>query len=316
MSTTPTLPTKALLAGAPILVVGWRTGSSLEGRRIETHTDTHAVLREICESAVGKVNAATTTLKPYSSFGILESDEIFFIGPGSTSASDVDSASLTEFVKNAHELVALPKSELDQKMAFYAIVWGSPGAGRIGFVRKSDARAILARGAHFFTYGQTLRTTARPDLVLDDTVDLILKDQTVFMMSESRARTLMNDIGLAKEGIKTNVRGLATILGGPTAITPAASAAFEARASQSVNFARRLARFNAYYACRTLDPTKIRDVAQERSSDPDALLDANGVVAADESHAEAALDLIEGRFFKDPISEEERRADRLSTRKP
>jgi len=39
-------------------------------------------------------------------------------------------------------------------------------------------------------------------------------------------------------------------------------------------------------------------------------------VVADEAHTEAALDLIEGRFFKDPISEEERRADRLSTRKP
>lgn len=316
MSTTAALPTKALLTGAPILVVGWRTGKSLEGRRIETHTDTHAVLRAVCEGAVDTVNAARTTLKPYSSFGILESDEVFFIGPGSASASDVDSASLTEFVMNAHELVALPKSELDQKMAFYAIVWGAPGAGRIGFVRKSDARAILARGAHFFTYGQTLRTTARPDLVLDDTVDLILRDQTVFMMSESRARTLMNDIGLAKEGIKTNVSGLATILGGPTAITPAASAAFEARASKSVNFARRLAKFNAYYASRTLDPKKIRDVAQERSRDPDTLLDANGVVVADEAHTEAALDLIEGRFFKDPISEEERRADRLSTRKP
>jgi hypothetical protein len=316
MSTTPTLPTKALLTGPPILVVGWRTGRSLEGRRIETHTDTHAVLRAVCEDAVDTVNAATTSLKPYSSFGILEPDEVFFIGPGSASASDVDSASLTDFVKNAHALVTLPKSELDQKMAFYAIVWGAPGAGRVGFVRKSDARAILARGAHFFTYGQTLRTTARPDLVLDDTIDLILRDQTVLMMSESRARTLMNDIGLAKEGIKTNVSGLATILGGSTAITSAASAAFEARASKSVNFARRLAKFNAYYESRTLDPKKVREVAQERSSDPDTLLDSNGVVVADEAHVEAALDLIEGRFFMDPISEEERRADRLSTRKP
>jgi hypothetical protein len=316
MSVTPTLPTKALLVGSPMLVVGWRAGSALEGRRIETHSDTHAVLREVCDGAVDIVNAFTTTLKPYSAFGILELDEVFFIGQGDDSGSDLDSASLTEFVRDAHTLVTLQKSELERKMAFYAIVWGAPGASRIGFVRKSDARAILARGAHFFTYGQSLRTTARPDLVLDDTIDLVLQDQTLFMMSESRARTLLNDIGLAKGGIKTNVSGLATILGGPTAITPDASAAFEARASKSVNFARRLARFNAYYASRTLDPQKIRDVAEERSSEPDSLLDASGVVVADEAHAEAALDLIEGRFFKDPISDEERRADRLSTRKP
>jgi hypothetical protein len=60
----------------------------------------------------------------------------------------------------------------------------------------------------------------------------------------------------------------------------------------------------------------VRQVATERSSDPDNLLDANGAIVADEDHVEAALDLIEGRFFRDPISEEKRRADRLSRRDP
>jgi hypothetical protein len=201
-------------------------------------------------------------------------------------------------------------------LAFYALVWGEPGPDRVGLVRKTDARAILARGTHFFTYEQTLRATQRPDLVLEDDIDLILRDQTVVMMSETRARTLMNDVGLAQQGIPKNVAGIATILGGASAISSTSLAAFEARAAKSINFARRLAKFNAYYDSRTLDPAKVRQVALERSSDPDSLLDASGVIVADEHHVEAALDLIEGRFFKDPISDEERRADRLSTRSP
>lgn len=309
----PDFPTVDQMVDPPRLVIGWRRGQKLEGRRIELDANTFDTFRQICAPALDKANADTTEAREYQAFGVLEAEQVFFIRPGAASAADLDSASIVHLVNAVDELEPADTTE-EKKLTFYAIVWGLAGE-RVAFVRKADPRSTLSKGKLFFAWDNALKRVARPDFVLDPVVDLIIGGETAVILNEVNSRTLMNDIGLASTQVGQNVSGLETILGGDDSITAESRAALLQAGSSGVQIARRLAQFNAYYSGRTLDRAKIREQALEKfGSDADELIDADGRLCADSSHLKQALDLIEGRLFTDPISTEDRRADRLSKR--
>lgn len=299
----------------PRLLVGWRTRSKLDGRRLDVHEDTHEVLREIAAACLDHIHADDTEIRDYQSFSTLESDQVFRVDSDDASTVDLESASLVQLVQESHQQELLDASELaEHHYAFYAIVWGSADGEQIGFVRKRNARATLEKGQRFFRYEETLRSAARPDFVLDTDVDLVVHGSTLYMLNENSARTLLNDVGLASAGITDNLAAMKDILGGSSSLTPDASAAFIAVASRKINVARRLAKIPAFFDGMTIDAAKLRLAAEARFSDPDTILDSAGVICVSEEGVEAALDLIEGRLYMDDVSGEERRADRLSRR--
>lgn len=299
----------------PRLLVGWRTRSKLDGRRLDTHEDTHQILRDISAACLDHIHADDTEIRDYQPFSTLESNQVFRVHSDEASTVDLDSASLVQMVWESHEQELLDASELaDHHYAFYAIVWGSTDGQQVGFIRKRNARAILERGQRFFRYEETLKSTVQPDFVLDTDVDLVVHGSTLYMLNENSARTLLNDAGLASAGITDNLAAMKGILGGSSSLTPDASAAFIAVASRKINVARRLAKIPAFFDGVTIDAKKLRLAAEDRFSDPDTILDSAGVICVSEDTVEAALDLIEGRLYKDDVSGEERRADRLSRR--
>ncbi len=240
---------------------------------------------------------------------------MFRVKSDETSTVDLDSASLVQMVRDSHDQELLDASELaDHHYAFYAIVWDGTDGEQIGFVRKRNARAILEKGQKFFRYEETLKSAAQPDFVLDTDVDLVVHGSTLYMLNENSARTLLNDAGLARTGIADNLMAIKDILGGSSSITAEASAAFVAVASRKINVARRLAQIPAFFDGLTIDAMKLRLAAEQRFSEPDAILDSAGVICVAEDGVESALDLIEGRLYRDDVSGQERRADRLSRR--
>lgn len=299
----------------PRLLVGWRTRSKLDGRRLDVHEDTQEVLRDIAAACLDHIHADYTEVRDYQSFSTLESDQVFRVDSDDASTVDLESASLVQMVRESHEQELLNASELaEHNYAFYAIVWGNADGEQIGFVRKRNARATLEKGWRFFRYEETLKSAARPDFVLDTDVDLVVHGSTLYMLNENSARTLLNDVGLASTGISDNLAAMKDILGGSSSLTPGASEAFTAVAGRKINVARRLAKIPAFFDGITIDAANLRLAAEARFSDPDAILDSAGVICVSEEGVEAALDLIEGRLYMDDVSGEERRADRLSRR--
>lgn len=301
------------LVDSPRLVIGWRSGKKLEARRVELDQDTFDVFRQICTSAIERINADVTEAREYQAFGTLEANQIFYIQPNAAHAADVDAASIVVLVNGADELLKADVEE-EKKLAFYAIVWGSDDH-RVGFVRKADPRSTISKNKHFFSWDNALKHVESPDFILDPEIDLVVGGLTAIILNEPNSRVLMNDVGLAMSQADENVDKLIGILGGDAALTDEARMALLTAASSSVSMARRLSKFSAYYSGRTLDSARIREQAiAQFGNDADVLFNADGRLCAEGSRLNDALDVIEGRLFRDPISEEDRRADRLSKR--
>ncbi len=125
------------LDGDPRLLIGWRTRSTLHGRRLHVHEDTHQVLRDIAAACLNHIHADDTEIRDYQSFSALESNQVFRVRSDEASTVDLDSASLVKMVQDSHAQELLDASELaEHHYAFYAIVWGGPNSNQVGFVRK------------------------------------------------------------------------------------------------------------------------------------------------------------------------------------
>lgn len=299
----------------PRVVLGWRArGSELRGCTVDVHQNAYQTLRDVGDECLEFM--AEATLRPYEPFATLEDDQVFELGSrdGSTPA-DLDSASIAQLVWKSDELQTLDPAKMRDRYLFYAVVWSSTDGPAIGFVRKKNARAAINSGSSYWGLNNgTLKKILEPDFVIEAYFDIVVHGDSLFMLHENSARVLLNDIAIASTGVPSNVQAFATVLGGVGALTPSAMTAIEAVASRKINVARQLARMPEFFSGVTIDATKLRSTALERCSDPDSLINANNQVCVEESRVEELLDLVAGRLYFDTVTDEERRAERVSRR--
>jgi len=294
-----------------LVILGWRDKRELRGCRLDVHQDTYGALRSITEACLSHLGVAT--IRDYEPFAALESDQAMRID-GSGELPELDTAALLNLVAHAAALNRLAPAEMINKYLFYAIVWLRKGDAIpvLAVVRKQNARTKLGTGT--FAYGEVLKSVKAPDFVLEHVADLIVHGTTLYLLNENSARLLLNDVGLARQGIADNVRVVKTILGGPNSMTPNAEAAIVAVAARKVNVARRLARMGSFFADRKIDRDKLKSAADRRCDSPREMISDAGIVCVTEDRVEEVLNLIEGRFYKDDVTDEERVAERVSRR--
>ncbi|MBY4212647.1 hypothetical protein HQO27_01575 [Rhodococcus fascians] len=254
-------------------------------------------------------------MRSYEPFAVLEDDEVFVLGSvGNATPLDLDSASIAQLVLSSSELQVLDPSKVKDKYLFYGIVWSSSAGPEISLVRKKNARASISAGSFLGMHNGTLKKVDTPDFVLDSYADIIVHGADLYMMNENSARILLNDTGIASSGLSSNIQALSTVLGGTDALTNEATAAIEAVAKRKTNVARQLARLPEFFNGITVSPVKIRETALARCTDPDQLINASNRVCVAESRVEEFLDLLAGRLYLDTVTDEERRAERVSRR--
>jgi hypothetical protein len=161
---------------------------------------------------------------------------------------------------------------------------------------------------------EVLTSVKPPDFVMDYSADLVLHGSTLYLLNENNARLLLNDAGLARQGISANLTKVKDILGGANSMTPSAENAIEAVAERKINVARRIARMPAFFSDKVIDPVKLKKAADQRFDSPREIVDDAGIICVGEDRVEDALNLIEGRLYRDEVTDEERLAERLSRR--
>lgn len=304
------------LEGEPTMFIGWRLSNKrLEARRVSLHADTFAVLREIATGALEQLQEMEAT--PYSAYAHPEfGEEYVYLSTATASAvpapRGLDLAQLCRSLESVQEVTAEDLQNL--KFQFYGIAYGS-GGDAVAFVRKSNPKKALQGGYKFFKFSGTLKRVENPDLVLEDSVDIVVTADTMAVLRAFSFETLAPDVNFSVSNVEQYVDDLVGALQGKLDVSSDSVEAIKSVSARKSSLVKRLKNAGALAA--TLDITSQsaqETVLRHGLGDLVSFDDSGKVVLAQES-VEVFIDLIEGRLFEQDFTRSPARADRFRVRR-
>lgn len=326
----------SVLLEDPILLVGKRRGKRIDVRSINLHRDTFEDLRRIASRASEALD--TMQARDYDVAGELEPGEEYFTldlaefhaEPALvTLINMVDKTEIEipdpftkptprdEFFDSFNELGQIDVLDAAQlrgsHFLFYAITFENDDHQIIVF-RKQDPTVALKRGFAAFTYGDTLRKVDKPDIVLDEEIDFVIRDRHVYVLRKNAFEMIVSDLRVVLQDVPKIVVELSAALDARIKLHPTALAAITAACSKRISYAVRLRSLPARVASADIDLNKVRESMTLHGEDPDTLLNTADEFEFGEDGVAKFLDVVESRFFEDDFTGEKQRADRLSRR--
>lgn len=317
------------LSGDPILVVGLRHRSNVEGYGLIVDKNVHASLRAAANAALERV--AGMQAIPYTPYVEPGDDEYLSLDPSTLTILDPtadndaptsqarQTARLAEIVQNADTLPTIgAKQLLDRVDELYLqaiCLHASPPI--IAFVTKTIGRPVLKRSA--IPLGRDdatdrFKSISRPELVLEGDVHAIMAPAEIAVLNRPQFQFLVGDIGLVGQYVPAQMK-LITSRFKKRGIPLSANTgkALEARAAGSVQLAKRLDAF-----LERIDQIDLARITNGRGFTAQDLkkrdfVNADGELECADDRVLELLDALEGRFFDDGTTEK-RRADRFRKR--
>ncbi len=326
----------------PRLVLGGRPRKGrLGGQRVDVHEDVFADLRSVGETAYQLL--AATTARAYDPNATLEVGEQHFlipiselpkraldkrvdeaiperqasrVPPSGQSGTPTDEVSdLIEMIQGVDQLEAASRPQVrESEYLFYAICWPCPN-GFLGFVKKSNPRKALHAGRKFYKFEDTLKSVSTPDLALDSDVDVIISPTLVAGFSAIPIKDLFADIRIVFDGVRTNVGAIQSDLENAIPLLDESAAALTNVGERKLSVARRIYHLPSRLSAIGLTLEKFRSELTKQCVDESLLVDSDGQLDFGPDRVELFLDVVEGRFYRDGLGGEDRRADRFSRRR-
>lgn len=316
------------LKGDPILVVGLRHDSAIEGFRVVVDKNVHPQLRRVADEALESI--ASMKSVPYTPYVEPAGDEYLSLDPaglqvstaaiGSPASQSQQTAQLLQIVQNADTLPTIGAGQLIERLAelYVQAICFHTNSPIIGFVTKTTARQVMKRSA--IPLGKDdatdrLKTISRPELVLEGETHAVMAPTEIAVLNRPQFQFLVSDIGLVAQYVPHQVKLIDQRLkkhGIP--LNAATSAAIQQKAIESIQLAKRLDAF--------LERLDQIDVSRVKSGKGFAAQDlkkadfvnAKGELECDPARVVELVDALEGRFFDDGFTTEKRRADRFRRR--
>lgn len=319
------------LTGAPILVVGLLgIGDRIEGYRVILDKNVHPPLLAIAKRTLAETAAKEgVDYSPYVEPGV---DEYLTLDPVTLTVPDSDNddgvrtergeaAVLAKLVQYADTLPELGAGQLIQRLDQFKvqIIRYRSGGEPIGFVTKATARQVFKRSA--IPLGQDRDTDRfkrieRPEVVVESDIHAIMTPTDIAILNKTQFQFMVSDAKLVQGFAKGQVGRIARRLkrrGIPLSATT--SAVLVAQAEGSVQLAKRLDALAD--RVEQLDIIKVASGEGFKAQDlvADDFINKNGELECLPDRVGELVDALEGRFFGDPLSAEQRRADSFRTRR-
>ncbi|MFD6171898.1 Kiwa anti-phage protein KwaB-like domain-containing protein [Streptomyces coeruleorubidus] len=306
-----------LLNNDPTLIIGWRDAPrSLQASMVPLHENTFGDMRGVCLKTLAFISSADRLI--YHPQGSLDrSHEYFWLRisdiPKSSDEGTSTDARLIQILK-ASKLDNIDMEMLgsDESFLFYAITFRSKNK-RIAFVRKTDPKRVVQKGSVFFHYTQALKKVSKPDLVLEDDIDLVVTNSEVYVLNRVAFEQLLSDAHIATYEVARYVSQVEQQLGTRLPLTPAAKEALEKVCASRPALAVRLRDLPARLSQINLDAAKLKTQLRRHKAPMDLLFKGDDLDFT-ETNVNAFLDVVEGRWFEDGLGKEQRRADRYRLR--
>jgi hypothetical protein len=318
------------LTGDPILVVGLRHGSTVEGYRLVIDKNVHTSLRATAEAALRQVDDMQAI--PYTPYVEPQEDEYLSLDParltvlrqashnGAPGGRAQQTARLAEIVGDADTLPTIGAKQLlarVDELYFQAIcLHTSPAI--ISFITKTIGRPVLKRSAiplGLDNATDRFKSITRPELVLEGDIHAIMTPGEIAILNRPQFQFLVGDIGVVGQYVFAHMK-LNTDRFKKRGIRLSAKTgkALETKATASVQLAKRLDAFLERIDEIDLTPiTNGRGFAAQDLKKKD-FVNANGELECADERILEMLDALEGRFFDDGFTTEKRRADRFRKR--
>jgi hypothetical protein len=327
------------LDGDPILVVLVRgTARRLGGRRVPIDQNVYDELRGVAKAAIERV--ASMKRVDYSPYVGLDEGEYLGLEreaivakarpkrKQSTDGEDANEASIgdetvaiLEAVDAADYLEAMGAAAIGdvppESFAGQVICFGTDDA-RIGFVTRANPRKILKRS--LIPLGKAddsdrLKRVTKPELVLEPTIHAIVTNDEVAVLNPTQFQFLVADATLLADHVPAQVRVIeAAFTARGMKVAQPTLDALTARAQQQPRLARRLDAFADRVGQIDLEALSTGEGFKTQELEASDFMDSTGAIACAPDRLPELLDALEGRFFKDAFSAEERRADRFRRR--
>ena len=322
------------LRGKPQLVVGVRDRRRrLTGYRVDVDADVHPDLRKVATDALERVCGMDSV--PYTPY----------IDPQEGEYLTIDVTALTpRLAPKRRGATKTPPTPDDEHVALVLMIQGSDylermGAGqllaiedefyvqaiclkhagkRIGFVTRANPRQILKRNRIYLGRNDRddrLRKITKLELVLESEVHAIVTDTEIAVLNRNMFQNLVADTGLLVMYVPAQVRTIAkrfTARG--LTLSTATQGALRDAATKSPRIAKRLSVFADRISA--IDVNAISTGRGFTASDlkKKEFVNKRGELHCAPGRIPELLDALEGRFFGDPFSPENRRADRFRRR--
>lgn len=314
----------------PILVIGLRHTSTVEGYRLIVDKNVHPHLRTAAEAALERVGDMHAI--PYTPYVEPGEDEYLSLDPGTlgvvTQPADEGAPAsqaqqttrLAEIVHNADTLPTIGAKQLlarIDELYFQAICLHTSSA-IIAFVTKTIGRPVLKRSAIALGLENAtdrFKSVSRPELVLEGDVHAIMAPGETAILNRSQFQFLVGDIGLVGQYVPAQIKLITSRFnkrGIP--LNAKTGKVLEAKATGSVQLAKRLDAL--LERIDRIDLTRITNgrgfTAQDLKKKD--FVNARGELECADDRVLELLDALEGRFFDDSFTTEKRRADRFRKR--
>ena len=321
------------LTGDPILVVGLRQGSTIEGYRVIVDKNVHPALRKVADDALARVGAMKRiAYTPYVDPGddeYLSLDPVTLTvttsadgkaGDGTPPSQRQQTARLLEIIQNADTLPTIGAKQLIARLEdlYFQAVCLHASPAIIGFVTKATGRQVIKRSA--IPLGRDdatdrFKSITRPELVLEAEVHAIMAPDEVAVLNRAQFQFMVGDVGLVAQYVPAQVKLIGTRLRTHgIRLSAKTTMALEAKATDSVQLAKRLDAF--LDRIDQIDVSRITNGGGFTAQDlkKNDFVNAKGELECTEDRVPELLDALEGRFFGDAFSPEKRRADRFRKR--
>lgn len=316
--------------GEPILVVGLRHTSKVEGCRLVVDKNVHPALRTVADEALARV--ADRDPIPYTPYTDPGEDEYLSLDPAIlTTGQDGDgdgapasqkqlTARLLGIVQNADTLPTIGAKQLLARIddLYFQALCLHTSPSIIAFVTKTTGRQVIKRSAiplGLDDAADRFKSISRPELVLEGEVNAIMAPSEIAILNRPQFQFLVGDVGLVAQYAPARVKQIARRLkqhGIP--LSAATANAIEAKATASVQLAKRLDAF-----LERIDLIDVTRIANGRGFTAQDLkkrdfVNSKGELACAPERVLELIDALEGRFFDDGFTTEKRRADRFRKR--
>lgn len=228
-------------------------------------------------------------------------------------------ADLLVIISDPTALEAVSAAELSSdKYLAYGIVLTDMNGRRIGFLRQEDPARPVRRGRVFGRFTDSLqKLDERPTLILYPDIDLIITPDRVFALRKAAFSRLLADVDIALAEVDQSVHEVTSQLGPHMHVSAGVVDVLRGVARRRPSFALRLRRLGnraKQLSDAGVTNQQIRGAIIEVDGRPHELLNDQDEFEFAEDAVGAFLDVLEGRWFKDSLGGEPRRADRYSRR--
>ncbi|MFE7201818.1 hypothetical protein ACFU8R_16250 [Pseudonocardia alni] len=330
------------LSGDPHIVLGKRQGRGIAAVRVDVHQDLFNKIRPVCSKAI--LDTQTTKSRGFDPNAALEAGEEHFrltvadirrLNQGLTTNSSSESSpqigepigrpeddeefAIVKALRNPIEHRPIKKSEfLEYQPFFYAICFQQKDDSWVSFLRKTNPQQFFRLGRVWCQYGNALKQTdEQPTFALDPSIDVVLYGDNLAGFSASAIKFLFTDARLARAAVPDKVEQLREAIAGTLPLSSKGAASLVAAGARRNSFASRIyglrARLEEVQEHGPVDAERFRILAGEDQAVLD-LLNNEDQLEFEEHQAEIFLDFIEGRYFADDWTGNDRRADRWSKR--